>query len=65
MRKAEEGNLSVAMNVKYSDERGQLGKSFNVMLSKIGKLMDKVFEEQQEIRKAEFKALQAQINPHF
>ncbi len=65
MRKAEDGNLSVTMNVKYNDEIGQLGKSFNVMLGKISKLMDKVFEEQQEIRKAEFKALQAQINPHF
>jgi Predicted signal transduction protein with a C-terminal ATPase domain len=65
MRKAEEGDLSVTMNVKYNDEIGQLGKSFNVMIGEIGKLMDKVFEEQQEIRKAEFKALQAQINPHF
>jgi two-component system sensor histidine kinase YesM len=65
MRKAEEGDLSVTMNVKFNDEIGQLGRSFNIMIGKISKLMDKVFEEQQELRKAEFKALQAQINPHF
>ncbi|MGE5583306.1 MAG: sensor histidine kinase [Bacillota bacterium] len=65
MRKAEEGDLSVYMNVKYNDEVGQLGRSFNLMIGEIGKLMAKVYEEQQELRKAELKALQAQINPHF
>jgi two-component system, sensor histidine kinase YesM len=65
MRQVEEGNFSVTMKVKYDDEIGKLGKSFNVMIEEIGKLMDKVYQEQKELRKAELKALQAQINPHF
>ena len=65
MKMAEEGDLSVEMNVRYNDEIGQLGKSFNIMIKKISNLMDKVYEEQKKLRKAELKALQAQINPHF
>lgn len=65
MRKVEDGDLSVSMNVKYNDEIGQLGRSFNIMIEKIGFLMDSVYKEQKNLRKAELKALQAQINPHF
>ncbi|MCX8130614.1 MAG: sensor histidine kinase [Clostridia bacterium] len=65
MKKVEDGDLSVSMNVKYDDEIGRLGRSFNVMIQKIGTLMERVYKEQKELRKAELKALQAQINPHF
>jgi two-component system, sensor histidine kinase YesM len=65
MKKVEDGDLSVSMNVKYNDEIGQLGRSFNIMIEKIGFLMDSVYKEQKNLRKAELKALQAQINPHF
>ncbi len=65
MNKVEDGDLSVNMNVKYNDEIGHLGNSFNVMVGKIRDLMNRVYEEQQELRKTELKALQAQINPHF
>ena len=65
MKRVEAGDLGVMMNVKYDDEIGQLGRSFNVMVGEIRKLMDKVYQEQRELRKAELKALQAQINPHF
>lgn len=65
MKKVEEGDLAVTMNVQYADEVGQLGRSFNVMVEKIRNLMEKVYQEQKELRKAELKALQAQINPHF
>jgi two-component system, sensor histidine kinase YesM len=65
MNKVEEGDLSVSMNVKYEDEIGKLGKSFNKMIVKIGDLMDRVYKEQKQLRKAELKVLQEQINPHF
>ncbi len=65
MKKVEEGDLSVTMKVNYNDEVGQLGNSFNVMIEEIRNLMDKVYVEQKNLRKAELKALQAQINPHF
>ncbi len=65
MKLVEAGDLSVTMKVKYDDEIGQLGKSFNLMIEEIKNLMSKVHKEHQALRKAELKALQAQINPHF
>ena len=65
MKKVETGNFSGKFEVKYLDEIGQLGKSYNMMLDEIQRLMDTVMEEQAELRKAQFKILQEQINPHF
>ncbi|MFI3166635.1 MAG: sensor histidine kinase [Bacillota bacterium] len=42
-----------------------LTKSFDHMAEKIKHLMEEVIAEEQELRKFELKALQAQINPHF
>lgn len=65
MKKAEEGDLSVRFHSRYTDEVGQLGRSFNTMISEIGNLIDLVYAEQQRKREAELKTLQAQIKPHF
>lgn len=47
------------------DEITELGLSFNFMTSKIRELLDSKVREQENLKKAELKALQAQINPHF
>jgi two-component system sensor histidine kinase YesM len=39
--------------------------SFNVMIGKIRELLDSKMQEHENLKKAEFRALQAQINPHF
>lgn len=59
-------------DAKYTDEIGQLGRSFNNMSSEIQTLLEEVKIEQERVKKeqqlkrrAELKALQAQINPHF
>lgn len=65
MRRVEEGDLTVSMNVKYKDEIGMLGRSFNRMLLKISHWVEGGVQEQQALRKAELKALQVQINSHF
>lgn len=65
MRKAEEGDLNVRFENKYSDEIGQLGDSFNKMIDEIRNLIEMVYEEQKSKREAELKILQAQIKPHF
>jgi two-component system, sensor histidine kinase YesM len=65
MKRAESGDLDVNFNVKYNDEIGHLGNSFNTMLIEIRKLIDAVYREQKSKRKAELKILQAQIKPHF
>ena len=47
------------------DEITELGMSFNIMIGKIRQLLDSKIKEQEILKKAELKALQAQINPHF
>jgi two-component system sensor histidine kinase YesM len=47
------------------DEITELGMSFNIMIGKIRELLDAKIKEQANLKKAELRALQAQINPHF
>lgn len=47
------------------DEIGVLADTYNYMTEEIGILMDSQKKASEELRKAEFRALQAQINPHF
>jgi two-component system sensor histidine kinase YesM len=47
------------------DEITGLGMSFNIMVGKIRELLDAKIKEQENLKKAELRALQAQINPHF
>lgn len=52
-------------NVKYKDEVGQLANGFNDMCIRISDLMKQVEREEEQKRTAEFRALSAQMNPHF
>lgn len=65
MGKVEEGDLSVRIPLDRHDEIGLLFKRFNVMTGRIENLVTETKEEQAQLRIAERKALQAQINPHF
>lgn len=47
------------------DEITELGMSFNIMIGRIRELLDAKVREQENLKKAELRALQAQINPHF
>jgi two-component system, sensor histidine kinase YesM len=47
------------------DEITELGMSFNIMIGKIRQMLQSKIKEQETLKKAELKALQAQINPHF
>lgn len=60
-----EGNLDVRVENKNVDEITSLGRSFNIMTQKIKELFEKSIKEQEELKKAELKVMQAQINPHF
>ncbi len=63
------GNLKVRAETEYgteaSAEISMLNDSLNTMIDKLKSLIEQVKEEQVSLRKAEFKILQAQINPHF
>lgn len=65
MRKVEKGDMNVSFPSKYKDEVGQLGQSFNRMVEEIKYLIKENYEKQLQLREAELKAIQAQINPHF
>lgn len=47
------------------DEIGVLADTYNYMTEEIGILMDHQKQAADDLRRAEFRALQAQINPHF
>lgn len=64
-KKVAEGDLSVRAEVDDEAEVGNLGESFNLMITKINDLLDQVTKEQTRLRRAELELLQAQINPHF
>ena len=60
-----EKDLEVLITSDNADEIAGLGMSFNIMIGKIRELLDYKIKEQERLKKSEFKALQAQINPHF
>lgn len=47
------------------DEITEMGLSFNIMVGRIRELLDAKVREQENLKRAELRALQAQINPHF
>jgi two-component system sensor histidine kinase YesM len=65
MKDVEQGNFDVTAGVHSSDEIGELGKDFNIMIGEIKKLLNRITDEQEQKRKSELNALQMQINPHF
>ncbi|WP_435921008.1 sensor histidine kinase [Paenibacillus sp. DYY-L-2] len=65
MKLAASGFLDSKVTPSGKDEIADLGRSFNIMLGKIKNLLEQNIREQEEIKKAELRALQAQINPHF
>lgn len=65
MKAVEEGDFSIALMPVGKDELADLTGSFNRMVQQLQELVNSVYEQQAQLRKSEFKALQAQINPHF
>lgn len=58
-------DLEALVTDDNADEITALDLSFNLMVGKIKELLDAKIEEHENLKKAEFRALQAQINPHF
>lgn len=65
MSRVEQEDLSARFQSPFQDEIGEAGRKFNQMLDRIGELIAEVKDTEKEKRKAEIKALQAQIEPHF
>lgn len=65
IRQVEKGNLDVQLVVDRRDEFGRIGENFNHMTGTVKELIQEVQEISQKKTKAEIKALEYQINPHF
>lgn len=65
MKAASKGDFSFTLSVNSQDEIGQLRSGYNAMTSRIKSLIVDVYQAQLLQKESEFRALQAQINPHF
>lgn len=65
MKRVEEGDFDITVDIKGDREVVHLSKTFNMMIVKVRTLMHQIVYEQEAKRKSELNALQAQINPHF
>lgn len=63
--KVENGDLYAQVETITNDEIGDLSHAFNHMVVEIRNLLNRVREEQTQLRKYELMLLQVQINPHF
>jgi len=61
----ESGNLDIRVPESGISEIGKLDRSFNSMVGRIKTLIELTHEEEEKLRIAERKTLEAQINPHF
>lgn len=65
MRQVPNGHLNKYIENDSSDEVGELIDNYNYMISKMSVLIDEQYKLGKEVKNAELKALQSQINPHF
>ncbi len=65
MKQVQHGNLDVWLHPKYNDEIGMLGSHFNRMIIRVKDLLLEVSITEKRKQKADMRALQNQINPHF
>lgn len=64
-KRIKKGETNLRVEVKHQDEIGEMGRSFNEMLDQIQGLISREYENKLLLNRAEYNALQAQINPHF
>ena len=65
MQEVQEGSMDMQMESDDRDEIGMLYRGFGSMMKRIRTLINEVYLSKITQKKAELKALQAQINPHF
>lgn len=65
VKRIQQGETQLRMENLKEDEVGELGRSFNGMLDQIEGLIVREYENELLLNRAQYHALQAQINPHF
>lgn len=64
-RGLERGNLTQQLQAETNDEFSYLYHQFNRTVNRLRELIDEVYVQQYQVKVAELKQLQSQINPHF
>lgn len=65
MGAVEEGRLDTRLEVRSTDEMGQLAGRFNRMAERLRAHLDESVRRRQELSDAQIRMMQAQLNPHF
>jgi two-component system sensor histidine kinase YesM len=65
MNEVSKGNLDVSIHLTRADELGLLAGHFNRMVGRLKGLIEDLRHTEEQRKAADFKALQAQIKPHF
>ncbi|MFD0692912.1 histidine kinase [Paenibacillus sp. GCM10027628] len=65
LRDVQKGNLIALAQTQGKDEIGELIQTYNYMVEQIRSMNKEQYRLGQEVKNAELKALQSQINPHF
>lgn len=65
MKLLQQGDFTVQIRNTDPDEIGELSRFLDRMVENLGKLVQERSEQERAVNRAELKALQSQINPHF
>lgn len=65
MKDIENGEFNVVNIETYDDEVGELKKGYNIMISQINQLLEKIVKDEKIKRQTELNLLMSQIKPHF
>lgn len=65
LQRIKEGHLNYHIHDDSKDELGDLTNNLQAMIDEINRLIREDYQTKIELKKTQFKALQAQINPHF
>jgi two-component system sensor histidine kinase YesM len=65
MESIRHGNLNIILDNNTKDEFSTIIRSFNYMVEKVKSLIETIYHQQANYRKAEILSLQAKLNPHF
>lgn len=63
--KVSKGDFTVRLQDDRQDEYGEINREFNHTIAKMEELLEEITQSKILNKEMEFKALQAQINPHF
>ncbi|MDA3955634.1 sensor histidine kinase [Oceanispirochaeta sp.] len=65
LEKIRDGETRIRLDIRKKDEIGLLAQTINEMLDQIQKLVAQEYHLEMLLKQAEYRTLQAQVNPHF